>query len=275
MKEFILTKASEQQLADAVQENLYASFRAQGSLPKAEIIEGERLSMHHAFPDNPVFKGVWRTRFSPAEIQTQIDQAESWFRQRQAPGFFWWTDTYTQPADMAQYLLQAGFDGNLEGDQGMAADLHALNDDVKTPESLKIMRAIEPKALSDWGKTLAVANDMPVSGGQAWVDAFLALGGERSAWQLYVGYEQDQPVGTSMLFYGAGVAGIYGIGTPHAQRGRGIGTAMTLKALQEARRMGYHYAVLFASWQGLGVYRRLGFHEVPCKIGIYYKEITE
>jgi hypothetical protein len=48
---------------------------------------------------------------------------------------------------------------------------------------------------------------------------------------------------------------------------------MTLQPLLEARREGYHYAVLFASWQGLSVYRRLGFHEVPCKIGIYYKEI--
>jgi ribosomal protein S18 acetylase RimI-like enzyme len=275
MRPSILTEASEQQLADAVQENLFASFRAMASLPKSEIIEGERFSMHHAFPDNPVFKGVWKSRFSTAETQTQIDQAESWFRQRGASGFFWWTDAYTQPANLAQTLLQAGFDGNLEGDQGMAADLHALNEYVKTPQSLKIMRAIEPKALNDWGKTLAAANEMPVSNGLAWVDAIQALGGERAPWQLYVGYVQDQPVGTSMLFNGTGVAGISAIGTLHAQRGRGIGSAMTLKALQEARRMGYRYAVLYASWQGLSVYRRLGFHEVPCKIGIYYKEIAE
>jgi len=44
-------------------------------------------------------------------------------------------------------------------------------------------------------------------------------------------------------------------------RRRGIGAAMTLRVLHEARAIGYRVAVLTASPDGIGVYRRIGFRE--------------
>jgi GNAT superfamily N-acetyltransferase len=51
-------------------------------------------------------------------------------------------------------------------------------------------------------------------------------------------------------------------------RGQGIGTALTLVPLREARAMGYRVGILASSPMGLGVYRGLGFQEY-CKFGIY------
>lgn len=273
INEYVLTNPSEADLASAVQENLYALFRSMKVLPGCVLIENDSLSLHHSFPANPFFKGVWRTHLSRGETETKIDEVLNWFNQHGAPYFFWWTDSRTQPVDMAEHLIRRGFDGNLEGDPGMAANLYELRENFQISSSIKIIQAIEQESLEDWRDAFAEAFVIPVSDGQAWVDATLSLGKENVPWKLYVGYLEHKPVSTSILFYGAGVAGLYAIGTIPRARNKGIGTAITLKPLLDARNQGYHYAVLFSSRMGYAVYKRLGFREVGCKIGKYYMEI--
>ncbi|NIN63867.1 MAG: GNAT family N-acetyltransferase, partial [Anaerolineae bacterium] len=77
-----------------------------------------------------------------------------------------------------------------------------------------------------------------------------------------------ETVGASRLFMGAGVAGVYAVGTLPKKRRQGIGTAMTLAALGEARRLGYRIGVLRAAEMALGIYRRLGFTDF-CRFGVY------
>jgi hypothetical protein len=268
----ILTNPSETELKSAVQENLHALFRSMERIPGCELQESENLGLHHAPLSNPMFRGAWKTRFTPEEAETKIDEVLDWFHQRQAPDFFWWTDPLTQPVDLVERLMKRGFDGNLEGDPGMVANLDELNEDIQPPAGLNIIHAKEQKSLSDWRDTFAEAFEMPVAGGQAWVDATRSIKQENVPWQLFVGYLEQQPVSTSMLICGAGVAGIYAVGTIHRERNKGIGAVMTLKPLLEARKQGYRYAVLFASRMGNSVYKRVGFREVACKIGIYVME---
>ena len=73
---------------------------------------------------------------------------------------------------------------------------------------------------------------------------------------------------TALLFLGAGVAGIYGVGTIPQARRRGIGWAMTTAPLLEARAMGYQIGTLHSSSMGFGIYQRLGFREY-CKLSRY------
>ena len=272
MAQFILSNPIESQLADAVHENLYALFRSMSVLPNYESVETDKLCYHHAFPNNPIFKGIWGARMAPNEVADAVDEAVAWFDQHGASEFFWWTDAQTKPTGLSDYLIERGFDGNPVGEPGMVADLNALNEDVQVLDDFTIVQAVEQKALTHWRDAFAASYNIPAFVGQAWVDATVSAGPMKAPWKMYVGYLNEKPVATSLLFNGAGVAGVYAVGTLPEARRKGIGTAITLQPLLDAREEGYHYAVLFSSRIGYSVYQRLGFREVENKIGIYIWE---
>lgn len=272
IEENVLKNPSDEELAAAVHDNLYALFHSMQAIPGCELVENAHLSLHHTPFTGPFFRGVWRVRLSSAEVQTQIDEVINWFRQHQPPDFFWWSDTHTQPGDLGEYLMQRGFNSILEGDPGMVANLHELAEDRQTSGKFTIRSATEPTSLADWRSAFVEAYETDIAVGQALVEATLAVKSSNVPWRLYVGYLDGYPVGTSILFNGAGVAGIYAVGTIPQVRHQGIGAKMTLLPLLDARKQGYNYGVLFSSRMGYSVYQRLGFREVPCKIGLYFWE---
>jgi len=88
------------------------------------------------------------------------------------------------------------------------------------------------------------------------------------AYQRFLGTFDGHPVACSSVYMGAGVAGLYTIGTIAEARRKGIGTAITLAPLLHARERGYRVGVLSASSMGEPVYRRLGFGDY-CRISAY------
>ncbi len=284
--ETILTKALPAELIAAVGDNLYSLFREMAhALPGGELVEGDRLSRHLTFPHNPMFKGVWRTRLAPGEVNDAIDETIAWFKERQAPFFFWWTDSDTQPADLGETLAARGFLSMEEQQKELArgivqtkadapcmvADLEQMHEAAlqQVPAGFTIEEIREERALYDFKKVFVEAYSIPEWAGQAWVDATLRLGIGRTPWKMYLGRLDGEPVATNMLFNGAGVASVYAVATVASARGKGIGGAITLKPLLEARSMGYKYAVLFSSEMGVGAYERIGFRLTPGRINRY------
>jgi ribosomal protein S18 acetylase RimI-like enzyme len=264
-----LINGSDSELSLAVEENVFALFRAMASLPGGEIEESEKLSRHNSPPTSPLFKGAWRTHLSSDEADDAIDETIAWFKTRRAPFILWWMGAQTRGADLRDRLTARGFTENLASSPGMASDLRALNEETSAPHNFTIARAVGRKELRDWRDVFCKVYEAPASAGQAWVDATSSAGFDRAPWQMYVGYLKGKPVATNLIFDGAGVAGVYAVGTVSEARGKGIGAAITTGPLVEARERGYRFGVLYSSDMGCAVYRRLGFREVDCKITRY------
>ena len=108
---------------------------------------------------------------------------------------------------------------------------------------------------------------MPETSIESGTDLFAGLGFELPL-RSYLGVLDGKPVATSQLFLGVGVAGIYVVATLPEARRQGIGSALTLAPLLDARAMGFRIGILHASPMGLSMYRRLGFQEY-CRMGHY------
>jgi ribosomal protein S18 acetylase RimI-like enzyme len=187
-----------------------------------------------------------------------VDEAIAYFRGSGRP-FSWWVGPADQPADLADLLVAAGLE-RAETELAMAADLAALRVGDLSPGGLEIRRARTATGLLDFARIIA-ANSTPPD---PMVLRFYELAAphllspDAPQW-LYVGYLADEPVATAELTVGGGVVGLYNISTLESRRRRGIGTALTLRPLLDARARGYHTAVLQASADGVGVYARVGF----------------
>ena len=85
----------------------------------------------------------------------------------------------------------------------------------------------------------------------------------------YLGYLNGEPVSTSCVFFGGGAAGIYNVATLPEARGKGLGAAITLQPLLDARQAGYRVGTLQSSDMGFNVYKKLGFRHL-CQIENFY-----
>lgn len=287
----ILAQLSEIDRMAAVGENLFDLFRTMANVLGGELQETDRLCRHLTFPTNPMFKGVWHTRLSSAEADEAIDETIEWFKERNAPFFFWWMGYGTQPADLGQRLaarglismeeqqhqLASGIISTASGSPCMVADLQQMNEAALSavPLGFVIEEVRDEKMLLDFKRVFVETYGIPDWAGQGWVDATLHAGIGRTPWKMFVGYLNGTAVATNMLFNGGGVASVYAVATlPSAQR-QGIGGAITLKPLLEARHMGYRYAVLFATEMGVPVYERLGFRQTGARIDRYLWRNTQ
>jgi GNAT superfamily N-acetyltransferase len=273
MSDILLRDATPRELANAVEDNLNALFRAMMALPGGEMVERSDVSFHHAFPLNPMFNGVWATCLTDENADRVIDETVAWFKQRNTPLVFWWVTNRSQPADLAAKLAAHGFQLYDEGDPGMAVELAALNEQIPAPDGFQVVRVETDAQVQQWADTFVAAFEIPPAfakiAGQSWADATLALGVDKAPWQMYLGYLDGKPVATNMLFLGAGVGSVFAVGTIPEARGQGIGAMITLKPFLDAREMGYRYGVLFSTEMGHPVYERLGFRDVDSRIGRY------
>jgi ribosomal protein S18 acetylase RimI-like enzyme len=153
---------------------------------------------------------------------------------------------------------------------GMAIDLAEVAPLSPQP-SLKIETVCTPQALSTWVSTFIRGYGLPDELAESYYQLVLHLGYERPM-RNYTGFIDGQAVAASTLFLGAGVAGIYCVATLPEARGRGLGTALTVLPLLDAREMGYYTGVLQSSDMGYPIYQKIGFR-TTCLIDHYYKAL--
>jgi len=78
---------------------------------------------------------------------------------------------------------------------------------------------------------------------------------------LYLGFEEEYPVSTAMLFLSKGIAGVYMISTSKNFRNKGHGKYITKFVLNEAKKRNFQTAILQSTTEGYPVYKKIGFKE--------------
>jgi GNAT superfamily N-acetyltransferase len=203
-----------------------------------------------------------------------VDMTEEAFEERLKPltapriPLVWLVGPSTRPVDLGNYLEKRGW--MREDSPGMAIDLHSLDEQPLLPARLTIERVSDGETFKTWLRVMTVGSDIPEK-----VLSLLLDIAARHDFKLapnvyyYLGKLDNEPVATSLLFLGGGVAGIYNVATLPDARRQGIGSALTLAPLLEARRRGYRIGALQAAQMGLNLYRRLGFREY-CMFSAYF-----
>lgn len=80
-----------------------------------------------------------------------------------------------------------------------------------------------------------------------------------SSLTFFVGYENQRPVSLSSLFCDQKIASIFDLIVLPEMRGKGLGKAMTLKAMLNAQEKGFDTCVLTATNDAKYLYQKLGF----------------
>jgi ribosomal protein S18 acetylase RimI-like enzyme len=244
-------------LARMVEANLAEHYAYLGHAPGAELADEGDLLWVITGVMSATQNGVVRARLghlTPAALGARIDQVLRRFRDRRVY-MSWWVGPATEPPEIGAHLEAHGMPAGRV--PGMAADLVTLNEPPAAP-GLAVVPVTDEAALWRW--VGVHGHDFSEADRRAHIELYAGLGlSHRLPWRHDVGRRDGKPVGASSLFLGGGAAGIYNVATVPEARRQGIGTAMTLAPLRQARAEGYRVGVLQSSAAGASVYRRLGF----------------
>ena len=208
----------------------------------------------------PLMNGVTCAKLDVGSEDSRIDEILAEFEAARMP-MLWWTGPASRPVDIGSRLVERGLI-QAAAPPGMAADLMRLQSGEASPPGVTIERVDRDEMLGGYGQVLQQAFGLPDFVMEVLYDILKNRGyGEGGDIQNYLAYLQGRPVATCTVAYGAGVAGIYNVATVDDARGHGIGRAVTLRPLLDARDRNYRVGVLEASEMAYNVYKRLGFED--------------
>lgn len=133
------------------------------------------------------------------------------------------------------------------------------------PPGLEWRVARDRATLADYRTVAMAAFGAPIEMAQQFTPDGMC---DDDALAFVVGYLEGLPVTGAMMALAAGAATIAGVATLEPHRGRGLGAAATLAAVDEGAARGARYASLRSGPRSVPLYQRLGF-QYACRHTTY------
>ncbi len=248
--------AGSPELVKAIEDNWY------GWLPLLERFDGGRVERRDGYVrwlcsiPMPFFNGICGVPATD-DLDAGLDDALAPFDAGSIP-LLW---IVPPPADIDDRLAARGF--AVEHIPGMAVDLAALRA-AEPPAGVSLVEVKDdPDEIEACVRVTEVANEMPDETTPPMLRAIARLPA-RDHIRAFMATADGEPAASAVLLEWAGVAGLYNVGTLPAFRGRGLGTFVSLSALEAGRADGYRFGVLQATAVGERLYRSIGF-EARCR----------
>jgi len=247
-------------MKSTIKANWKAYHYCLGGSPNVELSRGRHLSW--LITDLPDFftNLVVSAQLPSDRADELIEDALTHFRRKNIRKLSWLVQDEEEAGEMNEALLAHGLTFRESFSIEMAIDLATLLTDLPSVPGLKIIPVIDRSALRQWIHIASIGFRIGEEFEKVWYELVAEVIFDMR-FRTYLALLNGKPVGTSQLFLSGGVAGIYNVSCIPEARGRGIGTAITLAPLLEARRMGYRIGILQASSRGYRIYRRLGFQD--------------
>lgn len=265
--EHVLQDFTPSALINAIEQNFIGYTSAYVRAGGGQIhIEPELTWLYTGTPLS-YYNGVIHTALTTSDPDTIIRPILDFFQTRQQL-MTWWVTPSTHPSSLAGHLQAHGLTLGWQ-DVGMAVDLHRLSATLSLPDGLTIERVEDRQTMSDWLQAFGPGfdlNDEALASYSRLVNSLPPR--EHPIGPFYVARLRGEPVAASALYCDERVAGLCEVCTIPSARRQGVGAAIALAPLLEAREMGYRIGVLQASTMGEPVYRRLGFSSY-CTLDAY------
>ena len=263
----IQTDVSNDALVTAIRANICDLFRYMSRINPDEHFENSQFTRWYTPLPHPWFNGALSSTLPKDGDGKFIEETIQFFRDKKVNTFTWWMEPHLKHSDWGSVLSKHGF-GFADDTPGMAVDLHEMNESMQPMDGFEIRAVRDEESLRIWAGIFVNGYGLPSEWETLTTDLWIKLGLDLPV-HNYLGYLHGKPVATSTIFYGGGVAGIYCVATLPEARSKGIGAAITLGPLQDARKLGYRVGVLQSSTMGFNIYKKLGFRHL-CQIENFY-----
>jgi GNAT superfamily N-acetyltransferase len=250
--------------------NLYELFRNLENSSFMDFSNMEGFSRWSCALPHTWFNAILCSRDATPADGAFIDESLAYFKAKNTNSISLWLENDVSQAGWEAVLLPRGFTLQ-EGPRGMSVDLERLAEPGKYPEQMEIRIVADEKGMEDCAEMIVAGYEMPDSWRET-TQQFVKGIGLNTPYRSYVAYWEGKPVSTAAVLFGKDVAGIYTVATAPEARGKGLGTAVTLAPLLDARKMGYRVGTLQASEMGFPVYKKMGFQE-DYRASSFYRKI--
>ena len=270
MKTILRDLSADRLVKQAIKANWENFHYCLGQSSSVELSIGRYLTWFITNMPDHFMNLVVCTQYPQKGADELIEQALDHFRSLHIRKVTWLVQEGVPAAESKKALLSRGLRLNDSFATEMAADLASIPEELPVPTGLTIVRVEDKETLRQWIHVASLGFNVPAQYEDVWYEFFAQAVFDQPFWS-YLAILNGRPVGTSQLFLSAGVAGIYNVTCVPEARGQGIGAAITLAPLLDARATGYRIAILQASEKGARVYRRLGFQDFG-KLSVYLWE---
>jgi len=223
---------------------------------KSLIDEKDCLLSCSEIPDI-AFNWVISARFSAGNAVSRVSKIISLYQSKKLP-FQWLVNPSDTPHDLSKILEDAHL-VLIGEDSGMVFDLRTTIHKISS--KVEVKRVLTSFQLEEFEQVGIYSGESPLVFQELFRKSSSSTYQEGAPLEMYIGYVDDVAVATGMLFFEAGVAGIYYLATHPNYRRKGYGSTMMHALMARSKELDYPYAILYATEEGKALYKHMGFKE--------------
>ncbi len=263
----IIRAGSEAELKTANENNYLSYTRTYSNIASSEFIENETLMMSVSAVNgvSMVNNCVSKSRINESDVGEILKT----YKLSGRP-VMWMVSPSSEPSNIREILKNKKL-MHIDHYSVMHCDMTGFDEYVALAEGLEIQAVETIDVFRSWVELYTASFGLTSGIEKITIDEHAPLFLDKDIpGRHFIAFYKGKPVGTASVFVSDGVAGIYNITTAPGARGKGVGEAVTRRAMIEGIRYGCVFATLQATKAGQSVYEKIGF-EVVDSIDVYVK----